>query len=422
MMDAANYAKAVKQADDSTIVEVQLTTDGVEHYSYARTAREIQQQREQEQQQQQDQRDEGEIVQQDTEREFIDKTGRGPSIPIVWSRDSNKFAVVRRDQRNVADLWVINALATPRPTLESYRYAHARREERAAVGAASLRPRDQGTPRRQRRSLQGPDAVNCHAASANQRAARPAAAGPGGVVERFTATSCISRASAATSIASTSSSPTPRPARLAPLSRSGSTPMSSRSRCGSRPTGAELVFWSERDGWGHFYLYDAETGALKNRITEGEFVTTGIDGIDDKARVLYISAGGREKGEDPYYTHLYRVGFDGSGMKLLTPGDATTAVSVTDSAKFFVANASRVDGPPKSALFDTLGNRVLDLETPDLTALVDAGFKYPEPFTVKADDGITDLVRRDVQAVRLRSEPEISHHRLRLSRVRRPRA
>jgi len=120
-------------------------------------------------------------------------------------------------------------------------------------------------------------------------------------------------------------------------------------------------------------------------------VTTGIEGVDDKARVLFISAAGREKGEDPYYTHLYRVGFDGAAMKLLAPGDATTAVSVTDSAKFFVSNASRVDGPPKSALFDTLGNRVLDLETPDVSALVDAGFKYPEPFTVKADDGITDL-------------------------------
>ncbi len=70
--------------------------------------------------------------------------------------------------------------------------------------------------------------------------------------------------------------------------------------------GSELIFWSERDGWGHFYLYDAVTGALKNRITEGEFVTTSLESVDDKARVAYITAAGREKGEDPYYTHLYR--------------------------------------------------------------------------------------------------------------------
>ena len=155
--------------------------------------------------------------------------------------------------------------------------------------------------------------------------------------------------------------------------------------------GTELIFWSERDGWGHFYLYDAATGALKNRITEGEFVATAIEGVDDKARVLYLSAGGREKGEDPYYTHLYRVGFDGTGLKLLNPGDASHSVSVTESAKFFVDNASRVNGAPESALYDTLGNRVLKLETPDLAPLTEAGFKFPEPFTVKADDGITDL-------------------------------
>ncbi len=63
---------------------------------------------------------------------------------------------------------------------------------------------------------------------------------------------------------------------------------------------ADLVFWSERDGWGHFYLYDATTGALKNRLTEGEFVTTGIENVDEKNRVMYITAAGREKGEDPY--------------------------------------------------------------------------------------------------------------------------
>jgi dipeptidyl aminopeptidase/acylaminoacyl peptidase len=155
--------------------------------------------------------------------------------------------------------------------------------------------------------------------------------------------------------------------------------------------GADLVFWSERDGWGHYYLYDAASGQLKNRITEGEFVTTGIEAVDDKARVLYITAGGREKGEDPYYTHLYRVGFDGSGFRLLNPGDASHAVSVTDSARFFVDNASRVNGAPTSGLYDTLGTSLLPLETPDLTALMEVGFKFPEPFAVKADDGITDL-------------------------------
>ena len=91
--------------------------------------------------------------------------------------------------------------------------------------------------------------------------------------------------------------------------------------------GQELLHWSERDGWAHYYLYDANTGQLKNRITEGEFVATGVDNVDDKLRVMYFTAAGREKGEDPYYTHLYRVGLDGSGLKLLNPGDASHSAS-----------------------------------------------------------------------------------------------
>jgi dipeptidyl-peptidase 4 len=390
MMDAANYAKALKQADDSTISEVQLTTDGVENYSYGRSAREIQNQREQEQQQQQNERDEGEIVQQDTESQFTDKTGRSPAIPIVWSRDSNKFAAVRRDQRQVADLWVINALAKPRPTLESYRYAMPGeknaplsellvfdRTTKARVAVKGDRFKDQTLA-----IAAQPPRTNVQRDPRRPIPAEWLSDSPRKLY--FTRVSRDQhRLDVVVADTTTGEARTLIEERL-------------NTYVESKPLrlvtgGSELVFWSERDGWGHFYLYDAESGALKNRITEGEFVTTGIEGADDKGRVLYISAAGREKGEDPYYTHLYRVGLDGSGMKLLTPGAATDAVSVTDSAKFFVSSASRVDGPPKSTLFDTLGNRVLDLETPDLTALVDAGFKYPEPFTVKADDGITDL-------------------------------
>jgi dipeptidyl aminopeptidase/acylaminoacyl peptidase len=106
---------------------------------------------------------------------------------------------------------------------------------------------------------------------------------------------------------------------------------------------------------------------------------------------MYFNGAGREKGEDPYYTHLYRVNLDGTGLKLLNPGNAMHSVSMVDSMKFFVDNSTRIDGAPASALYDSLGTKVLDLETPDLDPLLEAGFKFPEPFTVKADDGVTDL-------------------------------
>jgi dipeptidyl-peptidase 4 len=392
MMDADSYAKALKKADDPTIVETQLATDGLEHYSYGRTQREILQLREQEQQQQQQQqeRDENEGQQQETENETTDQNARIPAINIVWSQDSNKFALVRRDSRQVKDLWVINTLATPRPTLETYRYAMPGEEH---IPQSEMHVFDRTS--RQRVTIKE-DLFTDQTLSI---ATMPARVNVQRDPRRPIPPQWLS-ASSTKLYFSRLSRDQHRLDVLVADTATGDAKVLIEERLNtyveSKPlrlvnNGTELIFWSERDGWGHFYLYDAATGALKNRITEGEFVATAIEGIDEKTRTLYFSAGGREQGEDPYYTHLYRVGLDGSGVKLLNPGDASHAVSVTDSAKFFIDNASRVNGAPESVLYDTLGNKVLAVETPDLTALLEVGFKYPEPFTIKADDGITDL-------------------------------
>jgi dipeptidyl-peptidase 4 len=154
--------------------------------------------------------------------------------------------------------------------------------------------------------------------------------------------------------------------------------------------GNEIVEWSERDGWAHFYLYDGN-GNLKNRITSGSFHCEDIVGIDEKNRVLYFTASGREPNEDPYYLHLYRVNLDGSGMRMLNPGNFEHGSRMNDSKRFFIDNFSRVNTAPRSTLFSTDGKKILDLETTDLSSLFAAGYKFPETFKVKADDGITDL-------------------------------
>lgn len=389
MMDADNFAKALKKADDPTIVEVQLTTDGAEHYSYCRTARDIQNQREQEQQQREQQQEEG-GGQQEDERDMADPTGRMPAINLVWSRDANKFALVRRDSRKVADLWVINALAQPRPTLETYRYAMPGEPNvpQSEIHVFDRHSKQRVTVKEDRfpdQTVQIATAPQRNTIQRDPRRPLPAQwLGDGSDKLYFTRLSRDQhRMDVAVADTATGEVRTLIEERL-------------NTYVESKPLrlvtgGTELIFWSERNGWGHFYLYDAVTGSLKNRITEGEFVATAIEGVDDKARVLYLSAGGREKGEDPYYTHLYRVGFDGAGFKLLNPGDASHNVSVTESPRFFVDNASRVDGAPESNLFDTTGAILMKLETPDLKPLTEAGFTFPEPFTVKADDGITDL-------------------------------
>jgi dipeptidyl aminopeptidase/acylaminoacyl peptidase len=154
--------------------------------------------------------------------------------------------------------------------------------------------------------------------------------------------------------------------------------------------GSELIEWSERDGWAHFYLYSGD-GTLKNQITSGSFHCEDIVGIDEKKRVLYFTANGREPNEDPYYLHIYRVNFDGSGLRLLNSGEFEHAVSMDDNESYFVDNYSKVNAGPRSALYSTEGRKIMDLETTDLTSLFAAGYKYPQVFKVKSDDGITDL-------------------------------
>ena len=154
--------------------------------------------------------------------------------------------------------------------------------------------------------------------------------------------------------------------------------------------GEEIIFWSERDGWGHYYRFDGN-GTLKNQITSGEYVTEDILGLDEKTGALTFSAEGREQGENPYFTHLYNVRLDGTGLKLLDPGNSSHAFAVADDGRYFVDNASSVNSAPRSILYDRAGAQTIDLATTDLSALMDSGFHMPEPFQVKADDGITDL-------------------------------
>jgi dipeptidyl-peptidase-4 len=401
MMDADSFALAQKKADDAAIKEIQLTKDGEEHNSYARSAQQLQQEQEQLQQQQQEQGEQQQQTDADTDA-ATNKNARVPAVQIIWSKDSKKFALVRRDQRKVADLWVIDALAQPRPKLETYRYAmpgeanvtqyeidafdvasHAMtrvkadrfKDQTLQIATAPVSPRFAATGRGGGGGGQGvpnPDAPPAQWLSDSSdklyflRSSRDlhkfdvAVAAPDAgdvkvlVEERLN-----------TYIET-------KPLRLA-------------------NGGQDLLFWSERTGWGHYYWYDASTGVLKNALTSGEYVTMNVDAVDDKARVAYVSAVGKEAGEDPYYPHLYRVSYDGASAKLLDPGDASHTVTLSESNRFFVDNASRIDGTPSATLYDTLGNAVTKLEAPDLSALNEAGFKFPEAFKVKADDGVTDL-------------------------------
>ena len=153
----------------------------------------------------------------------------------------------------------------------------------------------------------------------------------------------------------------------------------------------EVIWFSERDNWGHLYLYDLEAGRLKHQITHGEWNVTQLLRVDEKNRVLYFLGVGREKGRDPYFVHFYRIGLDGENLRLLTPEDGTHEVSLAPSGRFFVDSYSKPDVAPVMVMRDEQGELRTTIQKADISKLVAAGWKPPIPIAVKARDGVTDL-------------------------------
>ncbi|RNI30107.1 S9 family peptidase [Rufibacter immobilis] len=360
-MDRANYEKALKNEKDSTIVETKFTTDGVENYSYGDNSGET-----------------------NVEREK-NRKNRKPAF-IMWSPDSKYFIMTRTDARKVKDLWVLHNTAAGRPALETYKY-HMPGEKEAPIRELLLFNFADKTSKKISTTAFKDQEISVWPAPAKQssRDDEFRASLWHGTNQKvyFTRTSRDLKKIDVLVLDVPSGT-------VKPLIEERFNTYVEVSRVGLVNGGNELIHWSERDGWGHFYLYDGN-GKFKNQITSGSYHCEEIIGIDDKARVLYFTANGREAKEDPYYLHLYRINFDGSGLKLLNSGNFDHQVSMSDSRKFFVNNSSRVNTVPKTALYNQNGKKVMDLETADLSRLLATPYKFPEPFTVKADDGITDL-------------------------------
>lgn len=362
-MDKANYAKAQKDEKDTTIVEHQITKDGVKDYSYGYT-------RENE----------------DNEEEVKNIDKRKPAY-VLWSHDSKLLAINRTDNRKVKDLWVIKSLSSPRPTLESYKYQMPGEKESPIEELMVY-------------NMVADTMIKVDVAAFKDQTLSLLSA-PRLKKERdddYVASKWLSKTNDKLYFTRTS-----RDLKRADICyadpATGKVTMVIEERLntyvdlndlGLVNNGKELIHWSERDGWGHFYLYDG-TGKLKNQITSGPFHCENIEGIDEANRVLYFTANGRESNEDPYYYHLYRINFDGTGLKLLNSGNFDHSISLSDSQRFFVNNFSRVNTTPESVVIDNQGNKVSNLEKADLSLLFQAGYKFPEPFKVKAADGITDL-------------------------------
>jgi len=370
-MDRENFNKAILNDEDSTIVEHAITKDGIQNYSWHSESA----------------YGGGGETNVDVEK---NKNKRKP-VYGLWSENSKHLAVSKVDNRKVKDLWVINSIAEPRPTLETYKYWMPGEKEAPMdhlmivdMTVFSYKEIDVSLFKDQDIAIWNKTAnvnarddehkPNIWLGTNDQlylaRTSRDLKKIDQCVVDINTG---VVKTLIEESLNTYVEIKKPRLVK----------------------NGEEIIEWSERDGWAHLYLHDKE-GKVKNQITQGPWHIEDVVSIDEDKRVVYFSANGRENinsntKEDPYYLHLYKVNFDGTGLQLLNSGNFDNNFSMNDKKNYFVNNSSRVNATPVSALYSAEGKKLMDLETADLTSLFAAGYKFPETFKVKADDGITDI-------------------------------
>ena len=154
---------------------------------------------------------------------------------------------------------------------------------------------------------------------------------------------------------------------------------------------SEILWFSQRDDWGHLYLYDSDSGNLKRQITQGSWNVQQILEIDEENRTVTFIGAGREAG-DPYFQYAYRVGLDEGDLSLITPDSANHTVSLSPDGNFVLDSYSTPVIPPVTVLRSRDNGEVtMTVEESDISSLLTSGWKPPMPFTVKARDGETDL-------------------------------
>ena len=370
-MDKANYEKALVNEEDSSIVEVQITKDGIQNFSWHNEGG----------------AGGGGETNVDVEK---NKNKRKPVFGY-WSENSKQIAILKVDNIKVKDLWVINSIADPRPTLETYKYWMPGEKEAPVdhlmlvdMMNYAIKEINVSQYKDQDISLWNKSA----AVNSRDDEFRPMI-WLGTNEQLYLARTSRDLKKIDQCVVNTSTGEV-----KVVVAESMNTSIEIK-----KPelikNGAELIEWSERDGWAHLYLYDGQ-GKLKNQITEGAWHVEEVIGVDEAKRVVYFTANGRETlagggKEDPYYIHLYKINLDGTGLQLLNAGNFDHSVSLNDNNSYFVNTASRVNTTPVSSLHSADGKKLMDLETADLKSLFATGYKFPETFKVKADDGITDL-------------------------------
>ena len=358
-MDTLNLRKAAKDPKDSTLVEHRITSDGYKDFCYG--------------------------INNYSGNTETDTTKRVFPSELVWSPDSRHIAVMRWDMAPLKDFWVINSLTQPRPTLETYKYQMP--GEPGPKGHLYVFSTSDWTSRQ----------VKINAFKDQDLIMQPDVRTTDDQFDEFYSSRWLGDDNGFYLTRMSRDLKRMDICYVGVDSDSTRTVISERMNTyvESRQTrlldgGRKMIHWSERNGWANLYLYNAD-GTLIRNLTEGAYHVDDVLAVNEKEGYVLFRACGKDKGENPYQMHVYRVSLQGGEPKMLDIPDMNIDAIASDDGKYFIANYSRVDYKPASALFDAAGKKVCDLGEADFSLLFAAGYKFPERFKVKAADGITDL-------------------------------
>ena len=358
-MDTLNLRKAAEDPKDSTLVEHRITSDGYKDFCYG--------------------------INNYSGNTETDTTKRVFPSELVWSPDSRHIAVMRWDMAPLKDFWVINSLTQPRPTLETYKYQMP--GEPGPKGHLYVFSTSDWTSRQVKINafkdqdlIMQPDVRTTDDQFDEFYSSRWLGDNNGFYLTRMSRD--LKRMDICYVGVDSDSTRTVISERMNTYVESRQTRL--------LDGGRKLIHWSERNGWANLYLYNAD-GTLIRNLTEGAYHVDDVLAVNEKEGYVLFRACGKEKGENPYQMHVYRVSLQGGEPKMLDIPDMNIDAIASDDGKYFIANYSRVDYKPASALFDATGKKVCDLGEADFSLLFAAGYKFPERFKVKAADGITDL-------------------------------
>ncbi|WP_310572019.1 DPP IV N-terminal domain-containing protein [Gemmatimonas sp.] len=300
---------------------------------------------------------------------------------VSWSPDGKSFSFVRRDQRKVKDLFLVNVLAQPRPVLLHYKYTMPGEEDVTRSELWTYRRGETAVKQINVAKWKDQSLMNVHWPVNGDKVRVVRRDRPQRAVDFIEVD--VTTGAIKTLLTDAIEGAALEPKNIAYLKQGG-----------------DFLWWSQKTGWGMFYVYGFD-GGEKRPLTTGQWNANSIVKIDSTTQQVWVSGQGREAGEQLYQTHLYRVNGDGTGFTLLDAGNAHHATTlgengtpsvVSPTKRYIYDSFSRMDLPFKSVLRDGATGRILStLEEMDLSKLKELGFKPAETFSVKAADGITEL-------------------------------